>query len=644
VSEGQSSRIPHVTALDGVRGVAVAGVLLFHAGHLQGGYLGVDLFFVLSGYLITSLLLAEQRSRGQIALGSFWARRARRLLPALAILLLGVAFYAWFVAQPSDLDQIRVDGLATLAYVANWRYVFEHFSYWSLFTSPSPLQHTWSLAIEEQFYLIWPPVVAGIIWISTRRRSRWDVPHRVLVVAATGAIASGVWAVVLYNLAGANRVYYGTDTRAAAILLGASLAALVRIHGPARTRSGRISVEVAGLIGALVLAVAWLTLPGTSSVLYEGGLFACSLAGAAVLAAVIQPSAGPLAVALRTRPLVLLGIISYGVYLYHWPIYLWLEQRSSLHGWVLFSVEVTVTLAVATVSYFVVEQPIRRGRLHIPHLRVLVPAAVVVVVAALVVGTIGYRPASATVSGNDSLSQALKAAGSSNGQLRLLTVGNSVSFFLAREGFEQLHTRPSLLVLNAAHADCTYPPGTTAISFDPTNPSELLPASGPCDRLWSLSVREFRPNVVFFTIGDLLAWVRHGTQWVHPCMPAFDDWFATSLRQAVDTLTQDGAHMVIATSAYSEFYEAPTQRWAWTDCLNRVEKAVGAGDARVTVVDLGQYVCPSMGHCRETIDGAPMRADGIHYRGRSAIAIASWLLANFDLPKGAQPTIARSTA
>jgi peptidoglycan/LPS O-acetylase OafA/YrhL len=175
VATGQGVRIRYVAELDGLRGAAVAAVLLFHGGHLRGGYLGVDLFFVLSGYLITSLLLAESGTRGRIALGAFWSRRARRLLPALALMLIGVALYAKFVAQPADLRQIRLDGLATIGYVANWRYVLEHFSYWSLFTSPSPLQHTWSLAIEEQFYIVWPLVMVSLIWLgcAVRRRSPW---------------------------------------------------------------------------------------------------------------------------------------------------------------------------------------------------------------------------------------------------------------------------------------------------------------------------------------------------------------------------------------------------------------------------------------------------------------------------------------
>src|SRR6476469_8491024 len=145
--------IPHISALDGARGLAVAGVLLFHGGHLIGGYLGVDFFFTLSGFLITSLLLAESNRTGSIGLGGFWARRARRLLPALAVLMVGIVIYCYAFALKDELYRIRGDAFATLGYVANWRQIFSHHDYFELFGSPSPLHHTWSLAIAHPLYV-----------------------------------------------------------------------------------------------------------------------------------------------------------------------------------------------------------------------------------------------------------------------------------------------------------------------------------------------------------------------------------------------------------------------------------------------------------------------------------------------------------
>src|ERR1700686_3714230 len=187
-------RLTHQPALDGLRGLAVAAVLLFHGGHLSGGFLGVDAFFVLSGFLITSLLLAEARDRGGIALGAFWARRARRLLPALAGVLAGVALYAVLFAKPDELATIRGDALATIGYFANWRAIFNSRDYWTLFRSPSPLDHTWSLAIEEQFFLVWPLVVAVLVRGCRGRAAA----ARLFVVSVVLALASLTWTLVIF--------------------------------------------------------------------------------------------------------------------------------------------------------------------------------------------------------------------------------------------------------------------------------------------------------------------------------------------------------------------------------------------------------------------------------------------------------------
>src|SRR4051812_1260724 len=238
-------KLEHVPALDGLRGVAVLGVLAFHLGHLRGGYLGVDLFFVLSGFLITSLLLAEWEHDGRIALGAFWARRARRLLPALFVLIGAVAVYA--ATSPPALvpSALRGDALATLGYVANWHAVLAHHGYWELFAAPSLLAHTWSLAIEEQLYVVWPLVVVVALRFG-RRGLLWT--------ALALAVASAVPMIIVHGPGDDTaRAYSGTDTRAAAVLAGAALAAW----------RGR---RVAALqLAAVPLAVAWFTVSGTSN-------------------------------------------------------------------------------------------------------------------------------------------------------------------------------------------------------------------------------------------------------------------------------------------------------------------------------------------------------------------------------------------
>src|SRR3974390_641174 len=190
---GRAIRFSFVPALDGIRAIAVFGVMLFHGGApgVGGGYMGGNVFFVLSGFLLTSLLLGEGATRLTIRLGQFWARRARRLLPALLVMLVGVALYAKFFASPGQFSNLRLDPLSSLFYVANWHFIVSGSDYFNLTAQPSPLTHMWSLAIEEQFYIVWPPVVLALLHFGKRLRpSRRLWP--VLGVAIAGALASAL--------------------------------------------------------------------------------------------------------------------------------------------------------------------------------------------------------------------------------------------------------------------------------------------------------------------------------------------------------------------------------------------------------------------------------------------------------------------
>jgi len=233
----------HLPALDGLRALAVSAVVLYHAGvtWARGGLLGVDVFFVLSGYLITGLLLSEKRRTGTISLGNFWIRRARRLLPALLLVLVAVAVVWRLTAPPASLPGVRSDALATLFYSANWHFAVAGQGYFASFADPSPLLHMWSLGVEEQFYLIWPLVVVAVLgWRIVRSRGA----QRLLVVTVVGSIASAVlMAALALNMSGGggdgtiNWIYYGTATRVQALLTGATL--VVGMHLAGRDLIGR---------------------------------------------------------------------------------------------------------------------------------------------------------------------------------------------------------------------------------------------------------------------------------------------------------------------------------------------------------------------------------------------------------------------
>src|ERR1700756_2353944 len=226
--------LPHLGGLDGLRGIAVVAVILYHGGvsWAPGGLLGVELFFVLSGFLITSLLLAEWTRSATIVLRAFWARRARRLLPALFALVLAIGVYYALGGPTQAVPNLENDGLSTLLYFNNWHQIANGTNYFAASGPISPLQHTWSLAIEEQFYVVWPLFVLAVLGLGRARGASGRRSLQILLgLSVAGAIASGGETAMLFDGGhGLDRVYYGTDTRATGLLLGASLALGVTIR------------------------------------------------------------------------------------------------------------------------------------------------------------------------------------------------------------------------------------------------------------------------------------------------------------------------------------------------------------------------------------------------------------------------------
>lgn len=350
-----SNRLSYITGLDGIRAVAVMAVLLYHANvpWALGGFLGVETFFVLSGFLITSLLLAEWQSTNRIDLKQFWLRRARRLLPAVWLLLLALPAMAVLFA-PDALLRLREDIPAALLYITNWVYILREVPYFEAFGRPPLLQHLWSLAVEEQFYLLWPLIL--LLLLRTTKSNRFGLRIATLVMIAL----STFWMAVLYSPdADPLRIYYGTDTRAAGFLIG-GLLAMIWSPSSAKSRSGLY--EAFGWIGLLALVLLYHKLNEFQPFLYRGGILITALASAVLIVGASAPGTW-ISRLLETRVLRWIGSRSYSIYLWHWPVFVLTRPGfdSSLPALWIRVGQVAVTFLLAELSYRWIETPFRRN-------------------------------------------------------------------------------------------------------------------------------------------------------------------------------------------------------------------------------------------------------------------------------------------
>jgi peptidoglycan/LPS O-acetylase OafA/YrhL len=342
----------YVPALDGLRALAVIGVLVFHDDRLGGGFLGVDLFFAVSGLLITSLLIDEHDRSGTIDLIGFWGRRLRRLLPAALMLLVATVIVFRLFADTGEWIVARTDAPWAQFYVANWHLIASGNSYWDSFAAPSAFEHLWSLAIEEQFYLVWPVVVMVVL----ARRQLRDLT----AVVAVGTILSIAAMVLIFDGGDPTRVYMGTDTRAFSLLVGA-LFALPAIRGQidrfVGNRARFATVIAVSLLGGI--GVMWVVAEGSSDWLFRGGLPAHS-AMSALLAAFVVSGLTHVSSVLSARPLVAIGRLSYSLYLWHWPVFVFVNpDRFALDRWLITAIRFAVSLVLSVASYQLVEKPVR---------------------------------------------------------------------------------------------------------------------------------------------------------------------------------------------------------------------------------------------------------------------------------------------
>ncbi|CAB5001284.1 MAG: acyltransferase family protein [Actinobacteria bacterium] len=359
----RAKEMGYLPGLDGVRALAVIGVLLYHAdlSWIPGGFLGVDVFFVLSGFLITSLILEEFDRSGRVDFRKFYLGRARRLLPALILVLVVVSLAAALVYQDAA-RQLASDVVASIFYVNNWWYIAADQSYFEFIGRPPLLKHLWSLAVEEQFYLVWP----AIAFLAMRRFARKGV----FAVAATLAILSTIWMLQLAvangfpDFADPSRAYFGTDSHSMGLLIGAALATFWRPGRMRRSLPTGASVIITAIGIAALLAVIWffVFVGEFTPWLYRGGFLGLALIVATLIAAASHPGVG-LGKAMGTQPWRYIGQRSYGLYLWHWPVFMATRPGLDLplDGVPLLILRLGLTVGIAELSFRFVEMPIRRG-------------------------------------------------------------------------------------------------------------------------------------------------------------------------------------------------------------------------------------------------------------------------------------------
>jgi peptidoglycan/LPS O-acetylase OafA/YrhL len=596
--------------------VAIALVLCYHGGPtlVPGGFIGVDTFFVLSGFLITTILVREHDTSGHIALLSFWARRIRRLFPALVVMVGAVLLWVHFFAR-GDYPEIGSDARSVLFYFANWHFS-SGASYVNLGSSPSPFLHTWSLAIEEQFYLVWPVLLLGAFKLGLSRA-------KFLMLTLLAAAGSAVLMVSLYNPSqDPTPIYYNTATRAQALLIGAALALVVSWWAPAARQLGAKVWGALAAVGCAGLVVLSATMTIDGGFTYEGGLTLAALCAAALVGGVSLAGSSRAARCLSLRPIRYIGRISYGIYLWHWPIFVVLDgAHVGLEGPALFLIRLVSTFAVAVASFHLIEMPIRRGALRRSR-EMRIEAGVITTL--VLVAAFFQSSAAATVAPVD-LTAAYAffpgqvpqlATAPAGPRVRVLFVGDSMAGMLAN-GIRLVSHQYGIAVYNMGLPGCSLEASAFRIQGSVVDPP---PQCANRTTAWTSELKKVKPQVVVVLARlDVVDRLQFG-DWVHIGQSTFDTSLRTDLGHAVATLSSTGARVVLATTPYYSSGETldgspwPEDAPWRVKQFNVMLRHVAANHPGVvSVLDFNRIVDPQDRY-QAVINGVQVRSsDGVHF-------------------------------
>lgn len=689
-------RFAYIPTFDGMRGFwVVMGPLLYHARPesvpggpeiVPGGILSLDLFFVLSSYLIVSIALREWDGTGAIDLPAYAGRRVRRLFPALFLTCAFLSLYLAVIDDPSLVDRWTGAIVSALTYSANWYEIAADVSYFEQFGTPSPLKHVWSFAIEEQFYLFAPLfLLAGLKWGGRRGR------EILLVTSVLGALASAWWMARVHVVGeDPSRAYYGTDTRAQALFVGIAMAVAINLYGMPRTVRGR---TLAALLA--YPATAWhlwavLRIDQGDAWLFEDGgfLLVAVVAGIAMFGMSQDAPWSPLHRLFASPPFRYAGRISYGLYLYHWPVYLLVTPERAgalfgtdrISGWPLLGIHLTITVAISVVSFHVIEQPFVQRRWPFNG-RALLPApalaagslTVVVILGGLLVAQVRRPPEVET-----RLVEVASPAGETDGlgaspaesrlddepgddagggdtgggpgddaetgatdDVRILVVGDSVmdQIGVALLDWVTLNPDAGVVVWNEAHIGCgtvregekRVPEGDEGpvgdICSDWAVPVSVAEASEYDVVSWPTIVEAFAPDIVLHVVSPWDVTDRRipgvaGGEWTHVGEPAFDDYARSEYGEAIDLLTSGGASLHILEGAPLNRPIAPQNSPERIAALNDIVGELAAASGPSVTMVDYPGWVGEVGSDREL----DVRRDGVHLSDQGLDEIVPWLL------------------
>jgi peptidoglycan/LPS O-acetylase OafA/YrhL len=617
----------YIGGLDGLRAVAVAAVIVYHfaPSALPAGFLGVDVFFVVSGFLIARLLVSEVARNGRVSPTNFWGRRARRLLPALATMTVVVCIVAANDFTELELHDVRSHALGTLFYCANWVMNAGHQNYFASVGRPSPFLHMWSLAVEEQFYIVLPLVFCCIRGTLVRR------PVRVAIVALLGAVASALWMSALVAPGDdPSRAYLGSDSHAMGLLVGVALGVLAGAGAPWEAIAARVhrhetavrwsfGLGVAAFVG--IACTMWFANDQTYG-LYRGGFLAFSLACGVLIASVVLTPTTPLARVLSAPWLVAIGLRSYSLYLWHWPVRVFIGS-DRLDGFGLFVVRLAASIVLAEVSFRLVERPFRSGAIarRSGSRGAVAYFAALVVVTSVLVATIAAptpRPALST----------LQNVGSEANARHIETFGDSTALVFGYNG--ALHGK-ELGIAVGGDADL----GCAIVPAEHFNGSVVFHDPGKCNgwqERWPRKLRADPGAVVVLMAGawDVLDHRVDGTR-VRFGTPEWTQLVTSSYRSALRVLGEGGRTVYVfevpcfGTGDRAEPMpdRGDPQRIA---AVNAIYESLAREMPRVKIVRWRALVCPG-GRRAEEIDGVQMwEPDEVHLTEAGAVVVWKWFL------------------